>query len=108
MAIYVDELIDYGVRFGRAGPEWCHMTTDGDKAELHAFAARLGLQRRYFQDKPAGWHYDLTRGMRIKAVRLGAVEVDARRWIPTLIAAHRAGEKPAPYEKPASTQTTLW
>jgi Protein of unknown function (DUF4031) len=90
MTIYVDELHDYGVKYGRAGPEWSHMTTDGAKEELHAFADKLGLKRSYFQDKPAGWHYDLTKGMRAKAVRLGAVEVEGAVWIPQLLAKHRA------------------
>lgn len=83
MAIYVDQLIDYGVKFGRAGPEWCHMTTDGGEEELHAFAQQLGLRRSYFQGPPkhSVWHYDLTKGMRARAVRMGALEVDGGEWI---------------------------
>ena len=34
---------------------WCHMATDGSFEELHAFAARLGLRRAWFQRD----HYDL-------------------------------------------------
>ena len=48
MAILVDELREY--------PDvtlpftvWCHMATDGELEELHAFAARLGLRRAWFQ-----------------------------------------------------------
>jgi predicted kinase len=70
MAILVDELREYP---GVALPytRWCHMTTDGDFEELHEFAARLGLRRRWFQRD----HYDLPPHGRIAAVALGAEEV---------------------------------
>jgi hypothetical protein len=70
MAILVDELREYP---GVALPftTWCHMATDGDLDELHAFAARLGLQRRWFQRD----HYDLPPHGRGAAVALGAEEV---------------------------------
>jgi predicted kinase len=70
MAILVDELREYpGVRlpFDR----WCHMATDGSFEELHAFAARLGLRRAWFQRD----HYDLPPHGRAAAVALGAEEV---------------------------------
>jgi predicted kinase len=70
MAILVDELREYpGVRlpFDR----WCHMATDGSFDELHAFAARLGLRRPWFQRD----HYDLPPHGRAAAVALGAEEV---------------------------------
>jgi predicted kinase len=70
MAILVDELREYpGVRLPFT--EWCHMTTDGSFDELHAFAARLGLRRRWFQRD----HYDLPPHARAAAVALGAEEV---------------------------------
>lgn len=65
---------------------WCHMTAD-TKAELHAFAQSIGCSRSWFQDPVeqgkcergcamAGhWHYDVTKGMRAKAVKAGAVEI---------------------------------
>jgi predicted kinase len=70
MAILVDELREYP---GVALPytRWCHMTTDGDFEELHEFAARLGLRRRWFQRD----HYDLPPHGRAAAVALGAEEV---------------------------------
>ena len=52
-------------------PAWCHMATDGSWEELHAFAARLGLRRAWFQ----GDHYDLPPHGRAAAVALGAEEV---------------------------------
>ena len=50
----------------------CHLFGD-DEADPHGFARRIGLKRAWFQAgrKP---HYDLTRSMRAKAVRAGAVE----------------------------------
>jgi hypothetical protein len=63
----------------------CHLTAD-TVAELHEFAARIGMRRSWFQsDTPAGkrvlppvgsWHYDLTPAKRAAAVRAGAVETD--------------------------------
>ena len=61
-----------GMRFGAV---WCHMTAD-TKDELHEFAAQLGLKRSWFQDKPYGqWHYDVTKTVRARAVKAGAVEI---------------------------------
>lgn len=28
MTVYVDELLNYGKRIGKAGPEWCQEVTD--------------------------------------------------------------------------------
>jgi predicted kinase len=70
MAILVDELREYpDVRLPFT--TWCHMTTDGDFEELHAFAARLGLRRAWFQRD----HYDLPPHGRAAAVAHGAEEV---------------------------------
>lgn len=68
-----------------------HLVSTKSAAELHAFARRIGLKREWFQTPsvskntgkvaPIGAehnaHYDLTTsGMRSKARRMGAVEVD--------------------------------
>ena len=58
MAVYVDAMVKYGVRRGRAGPRWCHMIADSPK-ELHAMAARIGLRRTWFQAKASVPHYDI-------------------------------------------------
>ncbi len=70
MAILVDDLREYP-DVALPFTTWCHMATDGDLEELHAFAARLGLQRRWFQRD----HYDLPPHGRRAAVALGAEEV---------------------------------
>jgi hypothetical protein len=54
-----------------------HLTTDGPLAELHAFAARIGLRRAWFQDRSTP-HYDLSPGKRELALDAGAVFVEAR------------------------------
>jgi hypothetical protein len=50
---------------------WCHMASDKDVEELHAFAAELGLPRRAFHRD----HYDVPPGLRARALALGAEAV---------------------------------
>ena len=81
MTVMVDELRCWpGARrpFHRGS---CHLATDGALDELHAFAARLGMRRAWFQDHRIAPHYDLTPERRILALRLGAVEVSAREQV---------------------------
>lgn len=69
MAVYVDKAAH---PFGRL--VMCHMLAD-TVAELHDFAARIGLKREWFQ--PASRpHYDLSKAKRAEAIAAGAVEVD--------------------------------
>ena len=70
MAVLVDPLRDYPDA-GLPVTRWCHMVSDADFGELHAFAAQLGIPRRRFQ----GDHYDLHSALRARAVALGAFEV---------------------------------
>ena len=88
MTVYVDDSnIPAKVPNGRVvhDSRWCHLIAD-DADELHEFAERLGLKRSYFQPgKPRGdgspsphWHYDVTAGMRAKAVQAGAQEITWR------------------------------
>ncbi len=88
MAVYVDGLMnirpaDDKPQAQRNGNRWCHMTADTEE-ELHAFAARLGLKRAWYQvggRKAWHWylsHYDLVPSKRALAVKLGAQEVDLR------------------------------
>lgn len=68
MAVYVDsEEIQW------RGRSWCHLVADS-LDELHAFAARLGLQRRWFQERSFYPHYDVTVSVRDRAIRIGAVD----------------------------------
>lgn len=75
--IYVDRLLPCVSTRSWPYRESCHLFGT-DWEELHRFAARLGLKHSWFQrPKRTGGlaHYDLTAGMRIKAVKAGAVEV---------------------------------
>lgn len=66
MSVYVDN-----AAFPWRGRRWAHLMAD-DLDELHAFAARLGLPRRAFQDRRSGAHYDIDAAMRARAIALGA------------------------------------
>ena len=61
---------------------WCHLWSSTNNVdELHAFAARIGMRRTWYQNKPRFPHYDLT-GERITlAIKAGAVERDLRQWL---------------------------
>jgi hypothetical protein len=95
MTVYVDDSL-ISARVGRISGRWSHLFAD-TRVELHEFADRLGLKRSWFQDPAAGttkgtrgrpakpgsyhaesWHYDVTEGMRAKAIALGAVSVSWR------------------------------
>ena len=56
------------------GKRWAHLMAD-TLDELHAFAERLGLPRRAFQDKTSGAHYDVTADLREHAIALGATPI---------------------------------
>lgn len=56
------------------GRRWAHLISDSSLDELHAFAARLGIEQRLFQ----GDHYDVDSNTRELALQLGAVAVDFR------------------------------
>lgn len=79
MTIYVDELTCYVATNlpSRYGSLWCHMMTDGPIEELHAFAAKIGLRRSWFQSNPRHPHYDLTLKRRERAIRAGAVPLNS-------------------------------
>jgi len=72
MSVYVD---DVRHRFGRM--IMCHMWADS-MPELNAMADRIGVARRWLQQPPkASWvHYDISLGMKAKALAAGAVLTD--------------------------------
>jgi Protein of unknown function (DUF4031) len=74
VAVYVDNVRAYPGA-GLRHTEFCHLLADG-REELHEFADRLGIPRRFFQDHPWRWHHDLPAVLRPRAVELGAVEID--------------------------------
>lgn len=76
MPVYVDALRDWGWKLGPS----CHLMADSAE-ELHAFAARLGLRRSWFQTSSSAPHYDLVASKRKLAVELGAVEWTDREMV---------------------------
>lgn len=69
--------------------EASHLTAD-TLTELHAFAAGIGLKRAWFQNRRAMPHYDLTKGMRARALRAGAVALTAAEEAARIRAARNA------------------
>ena len=67
MTVYVDDAVTLW-----RGQRWAHLMAD-TLAELHAFAARLGIPRHAFQDRTSGAHYDLPAPLREQAIALGAM-----------------------------------
>ncbi len=78
MTIFVDDA-NIQAKVGRVNDRWCHLVSDLiDPEELHRFAESIGLRRAWFQhkpDHPEHDHYDVTRGMRFKAIRAGATAI---------------------------------
>lgn len=70
MAVYVDN-----ERISWRGRQWCHLVAD-TLAELHTFAAALGLRRAWFQESASHPHYDVTVAVRERALRMGALPAD--------------------------------
>ncbi|MBX9594677.1 MAG: DUF4031 domain-containing protein [Roseomonas sp.] len=72
MTVYVD---DVQHKFGRM--VMCHMWADS-LPELLAMADRIGVARRWLQQPPkASWvHFDVSMGMKAKAIAAGAVLTD--------------------------------
>ena len=73
MTVYVDDAATLW-----RGERWAHLMAD-TLDELHAFAQRLGIPRRAFQDKTSGAHYDITGALRERAIALGAVAISRHR-----------------------------
>ncbi len=67
MAIYVDRLQPAKWRWKVS----CHLLSDSSLDELHAFAAKIGCHREWFQDSSTP-HYDLTASRRASALKHGA------------------------------------
>lgn len=78
--VYVDEIMSCLQSGNWPYDRACHLVADSVE-ELHAFAERLGLRRSWFQSKSDLPHYDLTTGMRFKAIRLGAIEIDRNKLV---------------------------
>jgi hypothetical protein len=79
-------LVDLAI-WPHRGRKWAHLVSDSSYEELHAFAARLGIRREWFQ----GDHYDVPADLRLEAIALGAEPVEARELVHRLRAAGLRG-----------------
>jgi hypothetical protein len=70
-----------------------HMVADTD-AELHAMARELRMRREWFQ----GDHYDVSKDLRARAIRRGAVAVPMRTLAAMVAERRRTGRLPGPDE----------
>jgi hypothetical protein len=101
MAVLVDPAI-----WPARGRRFAHLVSDASEAELHAFATRLGLERRWFQ----GDHYDVPTEIRALAIAHGAEPVSAAELVRRLRASglRRGSRIPAlPGESPPVDQRQL-
>lgn len=98
MAVYVDQLFPTATSVKWPFPESCHLLTDGPIQELHDFARRLWLKPEWFQGhhvNSALHHYDLTKGKRFQALKLGAIELtDGQQFLSVLNRRVRKGPEP--------------
>ncbi|MFE1645190.1 DUF4031 domain-containing protein [Microbacterium sp. P01] len=77
MTILIDD-----PRWPAHGRMWAHLVSDSDLAELHAFAEANGIPRRGFDRD----HYDVPEDAHARLVAAGAVHVDGRTLVRSLIA----------------------
>jgi hypothetical protein len=89
MTVFVDNMGDYPMgQFGRM--KMSHMIADTEE-ELHAMADRIGVARRWFQQKSSGDHYDISLTKRTLAVKAGAREVTMKQLAAMCNNRHRTG-----------------
>jgi len=96
MTVFVDDM-RRSATVGRVRGLWSHLFTDqDDQTELHEFARRIGLQRAWFQGAkweathPWRCHYDVTDGLRERALAQGAQPISYPRGVNELIGARKA------------------
>lgn len=92
MPVYVDR-----ARHAYRSMVMCHMVADTAE-ELHAMAARIGVERRWFQANASFPHYDICRSKRALAIRCGAIEIDRRELVAVMrrVRAREAGADASP------------
>jgi acetyl-CoA acetyltransferase len=86
-------LVDPASWTGR-GRLWAHLVSDTSFAELHAFAAGVGLPERAFERD----HYDIPAERRADVIAAGAQPVSSKELVARLTAAglRRPKHRPAP------------
>ncbi len=76
MTVYVDDMYLYPMGQFR-GMKMSHMIADS-LSELHRMADKIGVQRKWFQDKRSGPHYDIAISKRELAIANGAIPIELR------------------------------
>lgn len=74
MPVYVDNM---RAQYGRM--IMCHMVADSID-ELHAMADKIGLQRKWLQDKSIP-HYDVSLSKKKIALSFGAIEITSKELV---------------------------
>lgn len=93
MTVYVDDMYLYPMGRFR-GMKMSHMIADSEE-ELHEMADKLGLKRRWYQ----GDHYDVSMGLRRKAIALGAREITWKQLGRMMFTRRKIGVLPEPEEE---------
>jgi len=75
MTVYVD---NFNAQYGRM--IMCHMMADS-LDELHQMADKIGINRKWFQNKPRFPHYDIAKSKKALAIQHGAVEVTPQQLV---------------------------
>jgi len=102
VTVYLDDWRQ-PARLGPVDDRWSHLVADTDE-ELHAFAARLGMKRAWFQHKegrPHQAHYDVPERSRRVALELGAVPITWRQ-LGRMIRLRRSAPAAAPPSGPVT------
>jgi hypothetical protein len=93
MSVYVDHILSCVPNKNWRWNHSAHLFAD-TVDELHAFAARIGLKRIWFQDGDYFPHYDLTVNKHTEAVAKGAIllsrEKAIAKWHETIRVRQRA------------------
>lgn len=79
MAVYVGT-----IEFGYGRMTMFHMATDGEIEELHQMVDKIGVQRKWFQNKGTDKltpHYDICKAKKVLAIKYGAIELNDREII---------------------------
>ena len=79
MGVYVDDMRSVIRNKNWPYPKACHLMADSVK-ELHIFARKLSLKRRWFQSNTIP-HYDLTESKRKQSLRFGAIPISDKRLV---------------------------
>jgi hypothetical protein len=90
VTVYVDDMYRFPMgQFGRM--KMSHMIADTE-TELHAMAAAIGVNRRWYQ----GDHYDVSMSMRDAAIARGAVPIPLRILARMCVVRRKTGKLPSP------------